>query len=185
MTLARGGGLVEGLAAVGVRLGGDAGGLDFGQELDGAVEDAIVAVLVAEEELSGLGLLLVGEGVLFEHLGFPALEAAKIPGGVEDLAEDLFLQLSMGLCGLTEAEFKCFEVVEFGLGDDEDLGGVSVDEAVHGGTGLAFLCARTGGGLRVLAVSVDLRFSSHGGRRTRGYRGFLGVLPQVVDNRQN
>jgi hypothetical protein len=104
------------------------------------------------------------------------MEAAEVPGCVEDLAEEFLFELALGLRGLAEALLEELEGFLFALGDDEGAGGEAVEEAVHGGAGLAFFGAGAGGELRVFAIGVELRVGSHDGEGSTLLQGFWAGL---------
>jgi len=123
-----------------------------GAELAEATEiGALEAGVVAGEAVEGFFAGVVGEAVLRAagEVGFQASDTPEIPGGVDELAEQVELQgalgLEIGLEGGSE-EVELFEL----FGADYEVAGVeAVFEGVLGGAGFALGGAGAGGKLGV------------------------------------
>jgi hypothetical protein len=144
-------------------VGQGADGLEVADFLQGAVEGALVRGLVAVEFSEASFGGNVFEGVwLVQEFFFPLGEAAELPGGGDELAEEFLFEAGGGIDGFAELGF---EPVEEGLlvwGDLEDGGGESVGAGVLGGGLFALGGAGAGGAEGIEAVGVDLELRTHG-----------------------
>ncbi len=90
----------------------------------GLVDDGVFAdFFVGEAEFIDAGV---------DHFGFDAAEAFKAPGGRDDLVGDVALEVGGGFEILQQCGAE-FEVGEFGLAGDDEVGGVLAAEAVFDG----------------------------------------------------
>ena len=130
-----------------------------GAELAEATEiGALEASVVAGETVEGFFAGVVGEAVLRAagEVGFQASDAAEVPGGVDELTEQVVLEgalgLEIGLEGGSE-EVELFEL----LGADYEVAGVeAMFEGVLGGAGFALGGAGARGELGVRNVGCLL-----------------------------
>jgi hypothetical protein len=145
------------------------GGLDFAEGVEGAVVGAVGGIEAALEAGEGAGAVggHVADGVVLidvdggldfvpPDLGFGATEAAELPiGGDEGIDQEALLGC-LGMEAVVVVEDEGFEVFGVFTGDDGRLGVNAGFEGVHAGGGFAAIGARTGGGLGVTAVGLDL-----------------------------
>jgi hypothetical protein len=164
------------------------GGLEAQKLMMGAEEGALGAGFVAGQDGEGVGRAGVAEkdageavgggkslvfvvdvfGVIdqaeVEGAGFQTAEAAKAPGGHDDLLDEEGFDGADGLVLLFEGQLDCVELVRVFDGDDGVLGGEAVFEGVEADGGLACGGLGAGGFEGIGAVGVDLLLGSHGWR---------------------
>jgi hypothetical protein len=142
----------------------DAVGLDGAELFQDAVVGGFEALEVAHVEFgggAGFGVVerVKGWGLLDEFF-FEAGDAAHAPTGADKIMEELVLD---GADGVDEGAHGVVEIVELLLfGGENCPGGESVAAGVLRRVRLAGVGARTGGVLRVGAISIDLSLGSHG-----------------------
>ncbi len=158
-----------------------AGGLDFAEGVEGALELAGEALaLDAEVGEQAMGVDDVegdfvigreGSGGAREDLGFEQRDAVEAPGGVGDFHDELRFGGSGGLVLVEEAAAMGFEGGRVFRGEDGGGGGQAVAQGVERRTLLAGWGARAGGVLGVGAVD--------GGAGTRGWLLVAGCHAMV------
>jgi hypothetical protein len=160
-------------------------GLEAFELVEGFVEAALGAGLVAGEGVQGVGAsgvvavdhgrpdvrremfvvflhaLLQVEEAEIEDAGLDDVDAAEAPGGGGDFLDEVFLDGALRLVVVAEVSLEVFVLVLVLAFDDGDLGGEAMAEGVPGDAGLALGGFGAGAFLSVAAVGVDLFLTGH------------------------
>jgi hypothetical protein len=141
----------------------DAVGLKFFELTEGGGVGAFVAGVVGLEAVEG-GVAGWGlEGVCGRggELGFHKVDAAEVPGGMEEEGEGGFLEGAFRFYFGAEVGEEGFELCAL-VGADEEAGGVeAVADCVLGRGGFTLGGAGAGGELGIGAVGVDADLRRH------------------------
>jgi hypothetical protein len=124
----------------------------------GALETPAVAGQALEPQRGLIVRVKLGRG---EEPGLREADAAEVPGGGEEAAEELVLESAFGACIADELAAESLELRTLVIGDEEGGGGKAVGARVLSGPDLAFQSAGTGGLEGVGPISQDLSGGSH------------------------
>jgi hypothetical protein len=139
-------------------------GLEGAELLQAAEERTLGAGLVTGQTLEGgfEGVFEEGVGGFGGQFRFQAADAAEVPGGVDELIEQVVLEGALGIeLGLVGGE-EVVKLFLFAFADDQVAGGEAVFAGVLGGAGLALGGAGAGGKTSVGGVRRLASCGKHG-----------------------
>jgi len=151
-----------GLGGGGKGIAEGAVGLEGAELAEGAEEGALGAGVVAgQAEDDGFGFVggeRIGAG---GQAGFEAADAAEVPGGEDELVEQVLLEHALGLEVVLVGGEEVVEFLAFLRGDDDLAGGEAVFTGVLTAASLALGSLGTGGQTSVGLVRLEATWGRH------------------------